>query len=744
MRIPLSSHPAKVLLRLVVVTGYVWIACNSVSSSAQVSQFHWKSFNRMTERLPADDITHLTIGDDFTAMLHKGYVCRSWTNGLQVVGYTSQFRSGVDYKCIIDGPDAHILIDSTLYFNFPYADSTKVHHIIDATMKIAAVNELYYCVDSSLYHLVNAVVSKVNTDKVYFERIEYLYDRLYAIIRNVGLCVSQDQGLTWKLLHTLSRLAELSAFTAADSTVLYRFDPTYCRQGMCSYLLTDIRNDQTTVLHVPLRQITSDRERIRVSQVIVQGKAMLWHELIEDTVANSVTASEIIRTTDRGYHWDFIQMPLKPMQLSAFRKQVALTDAQSAFLSDDAGLHWYDVSQTLDTANCTRLSGTPMCGCHYSAVYAYGDTQVFQNIPDTNYTWTCVHAPYATNRVVDVSEQIFDYYGSNNYSYTTYLTSDGSFNIERSDPWDQRTFLYGGRVDSACRRLSMMPGANIQNLVGWTSRDVLLTNDGGKHWARSTVGDLRTRIADLLAFETGLYVATNNGIYVSHDAGVHWTQCALSGIAVHSLSVGQDPFLNVSCIFASSTDGMYRREDNDYVWYQSAFAGQSVQRTIAVQIRATSSATEYVALVNGKPYYSTIPDSVWTPLVTGLDSSFIVNDIWADRNLLLCAVAGHGVYTIARNTASSVAQQDPNQETPPQVLELRPQPVNDCLTAVLPARAAWSVALYNPEGTCVQAMTSGPEQNELMFSLSGVPNGVYVVEARSADKTLYSRCVVCH
>lgn len=183
-----------------------------------------------------------------------------------------------------------------------------------------------------------------------------------------------------------------------------------------------------------------------------------------------------------------------------------------------------------------------------------------------------------------------------------------------------------GPADHPVTALAIYPGPPPVVYVGTNGGGLLRGLPDQPKWTR--LGDgLESDFVSSIAFDPssreGLYVGTNQGVFKSVDAGVHWQERNSGLTNVHVTCVAVDP-RKPSVVYAgTNSGGVFRSADAAASWLP-ANAGLSNGIVWFLAFGAGSSPALYAATYDGL-FRSSPPGSAWTGLSRGMRSTFVLS-----------------------------------------------------------------------------------------------------------------------
>ena len=99
-----------------------------------------------------------------------------------------------------------------------------------------------------------------------------------------------------------------------------------------------------------------------------------------------------------------------------------------------------------------------------------------------------------------------------------------------------------------------------------------VTHDGGIHWSpiKTGAGDLRGEIVIDPGTPPNMMIGDRQGAYLSHDAGQTWTKCNGPHGTALSFHFAQTSGTSRRVVFAATTDGVWRSEDDGQTWVEKS------------------------------------------------------------------------------------------------------------------------------------------------------------------------------
>ena len=211
------------------------------------------------------------------------------------------------------------------------------------------------------------------------------------------------------------------------------------------------------------------------------------------------------------------------------------------------------------------------------------------------------------------------------------------------------TWQSGGLQHLHIRALAVDPN-NAQNIyAGDAQNGVFVSTDAGTHWSQRSAGlPLPTAIHNLAFDDAGkkLYAATDAGVFVSADAVQHWT--AISGLPAGSYTALAFDLKKPQTIFVGTAHhGVFTSTNEGSTW---SAAGGGLPAGIEINSLTFDSAQPQLwAATNMGVYRFNDAGSTWQALNNGLPAAIVVNTVLpasisgGDQGLLF-AGTNHGFF----------------------------------------------------------------------------------------------------
>ena len=199
------------------------------------------------------------------------------------------------------------------------------------------------------------------------------------------------------------------------------------------------------------------------------------------------------------------------------------------------------------------------------------------------------------------------------------------------------------------RTLAVDPN-NVQDIyAGDAENGVFVSTDAGVHWSQHSAGlPLPTAIHALAFDEPGkkLYAATDAGVFVSADAAQHWT--AIGGLPADSFTALAFDLKNAHTIYAGTRHHGVFISTNDGASWSAANRGLPAEIEIN-GLTFDSDQHQLWTATNLGIYRSVDAGSTWQALNTGLPAAIVVNTVYpaaingGDQRLVF-AGTNHGFF----------------------------------------------------------------------------------------------------
>jgi photosystem II stability/assembly factor-like uncharacterized protein len=190
------------------------------------------------------------------------------------------------------------------------------------------------------------------------------------------------------------------------------------------------------------------------------------------------------------------------------------------------------------------------------------------------------------------------------------------------------TWQSSGLQHQHIRTLAVDPN-NVQDIyAGDAENGVFVSTDAGAHWSQHSAGlPLPTAIHALAFDDPGkkLYAATDAGVFVSADAAQHWT--AIGGLPAGSFTALAFDLNNSHTIYAGTRHHGVFISTNDGASWSAANGGLPVEIEIN-GLTFDSTQHQLWAATNLGIYRSVDAGSTWQALNTGLPAAIVVNTVY--------------------------------------------------------------------------------------------------------------------
>lgn len=359
-----------------------------------------------------------------------------------------------------------------------------------------------------------------------------------------------------------------------------------------------------------------------------EGAATINSIAMIGTIAFIGTNEGVYRLSDNGVIW--IRVGLIDQVISSLVVNGGMLFAGTSsgiYRSVDSGVSWAKVNTT-DSLKCLIVSD--------NALFAYFDDEGVYSSSDNGVSWTKINnsLPYSQATVVALAVS----------GNALYLGAAHGLSGTSGGGVYRATIGTTGWI-----RASMgLPNAHVVGLVvngnALLARVFLLgvyrSTDQGASWTPVNIG---LSVNTIVASESTVYAAGNEGVHSSTDSGANWTVVSSSLLSIGTLAVNGNTF------FAEASGRVYRSVNGGVSW---TVVNNGLPQKIDVTALAVSGSSLFAGTSNNGMYRSTNDGASWTAINSGL-SNQSVQALTVKGNALF--VATYGVFRSTDNGANWIA-----------------------------------------------------------------------------------------
>lgn len=289
---------------------------------------------------------------------------------------------------------------------------------------------------------------------------------------------------------------------------------------------------------------------------------------------------------------------------------------------------------------------------------------------------------------------------------------------DRGSTWQE---LNSGVKSFRSAALGVVPGDPSVAYTGNTASGLLRTTDGGEQWSRLTMGNSQGAVMDVaVASYSILYVAAQDGIFKTTNAGIHWSNVigSLSGRVVTALAVAPaDP----DVVYALASGSLFRSQDGAQSWTAIGAGLGNVSRIEVHPGEPDLVLAQVLESGVGKLFRSDDGGSTWSLEGNGLPV-YWVTDLAFDPSLssTVYSVAGSEIH---RSTDGGM-NWSVTASLPVQTYSVAVHPLNSSILYV----GTWGAGVYRSVdgGASWSAWNDGLEAKEIVdLAVEGASASVY-------------------
>lgn len=398
----------------------------------------------------------------------------------------------------------------------------------------------------------------------------------------------------------------------------------------------------------------------------------------DPNIGYAATRFSMYRTQDAGITWELTAFPWSPPGISAGFPIDMQCDPRNVdrvfvnnygggnYLSEDGGKTWISASTGYTGAEIYSLDFDPE---QPEKLYAISFGGIWRS-DDAGTTWTGIlNGPdgYQGYRVIAVDPDDNTHIFAGQYTFIESNDSGSSWKVNMYEndvgkvignggipaikyaPSDSER-MYAGFSRELCAQAHEVNCMENE----FDSPVFIVSRDGGASWqiaVDEVLGDRDIRyIAVDPKDEDIVYVASDQGIYKTENAGVSWTELPTPAQNPSTYSVAVDPEDSSHLLVGVDRDGIYQSTDGGQTWLNSS-AGMELNGSVAtIVFDPTDSNIIYAADYFSGVYRSEDSGTTWTKINNGLHSRAIADIIIsADGNHIYAASNEDGVYRMDLN-----------------------------------------------------------------------------------------------
>jgi photosystem II stability/assembly factor-like uncharacterized protein len=413
---------------------------------------------------------------------------------------------------------------------------------------------------------------------------------VYAATDTDGIFASADSGSTWAHIPGLDGEIALSVGTLDARTFFVGTSGhgafvTHDR-GETWQSLDAFKGDYVPLVSIDPRDGRSIYLRTRGGLFRSRDAGLTWQRMeggIESELVNAVlfdpfsnqiyvatSGRGVFASGDDGASWQNLNAGLPPgvatLALAQIDAQTLLAGTQTGvYISRDTGRSLSAASEGLGVPQVHALALDPVTGALLTAtetgLYRSTETGAFEQIGSES-----MHAPILAVALAPDNPRLI-YAGG--FRRGIFVSGDGGTS------WNAAGDIFNGRLSPTGLVVDPQNDQNVFARVLYER--IYKSAEGGRSWHAVWTGMPDTAEVETMSIAPSdpsrMYAGTNDGVYVSQDAGESWTLRGLNDQTVLALWI--DP-RNAKAALAGATDGLYRSEDGGDTWTPGGLTQMSI------------------------------------------------------------------------------------------------------------------------------------------------------------------------